>query len=86
MISAITTKPERTTLMAKKEQTQEVKTERKLNPRIKATAYLIFAVHQAFVGYVLLTNFANYFVVASAVLSLALAGIVVLTQFYKTTK
>lgn len=85
MISAILTKPERTTLMAKKEQTQ-LKTERKLNPRIKATAYLVFAVHQAFIGYVLLTNFANYFVVASAVLSLALAGIVVLTHFYKSTK
>jgi hypothetical protein len=73
--------------MAKKEQkTQEVKKERKLNPRIVATAWLIFAVHQAFVGYVLLTNFANYFVVASAVLSLALAGIVILTHFYKSTK
>lgn len=72
--------------MAKEQKAPKEKKERKLNPRIVATAWLIFAVHQAFVGYVLLTNFANYFVVASAVLSLALAGIVVLTHFYKSTK
>ena len=71
--------------MAKKENT-EVKKERKLNPKLIATAWLIFAVHQAFIGYVLLSNFANYFVVAAAVLSLALAGIVVLTHFYKQAK
>lgn len=71
--------------MAKKENT-EVKKERKLNPKLIATAWLIFAVHQAFIGYVLLSNFANYFVVVAAVLSLALAGIVVLTHFYKQAK
>lgn len=68
--------------MADKEKPTKKKA-RKLNPRIVATAYLAFAVHQAFVGWLILDNFANYFAVVAGALSLLLAGIVVLVQFYK---
>lgn len=44
-------------------------------------AWLVFAAQQGFVGYVLLTNFSNYFVVAAGLLSLGIAGIVIVVHF-----
>lgn len=49
-------------------------------------AWLGFAVQQGFVGYILLTNFSNYFVIASACISLGIAGTVVATHFVKAHK
>lgn len=75
--------------MANKENTEsksKAKKQRKLNPQIVAAAWLVFAVHQGFIGWVLLTNFSNYFVVAAAVLSLAMAGLTVLVHFFKGNK
>lgn len=48
---------------------------------LKSVAWLAFAVQQGFIGYVLLTNFSNYFVVAAAVASLLIAGVIVVAHF-----
>jgi len=53
---------------------------------VKSVAWLLLAVQQGFVGYVLLANFSNYFVVAAALLSLGIAGVVVVAHFVKAHK
>lgn len=53
---------------------------------LKSVAWLAFAVQQGFVGYVLLTNFSNYFVVAAAVASLLIAGVIVVAHFISAHK
>lgn len=50
--------------------------------KIISLAWLVFAVQQTFNGYVLLTNFDNYFVVASALVSLGFAGVIVTAHFF----
>lgn len=53
---------------------------------IKSFAWLLFATQQAFIGYVLLTNFDNYFVIVSALVSLGIAGVIVAVHFFKAHK
>jgi len=53
---------------------------------LKSVAWLVFAAQQAFIGYVLLTNFNNYVVVATALLSLGIAGVIVIAHFFKAHK
>lgn len=53
---------------------------------LKSLAWLAFAAQQAFIGYVLLSNFDNYAVVACALLSLGLAGVVVIAHFFNAHK
>ena len=53
---------------------------------LKSLAWLTFAAQQAFIGYVLLSNFNNYVVVACALASLGMAGLVVIAHFFKAHK
>lgn len=53
---------------------------------LKSIVWLAFAVQQAFIGYVLLTNFDNYFVIVSALVSLGIAGVIVAVHFVKAHK
>lgn len=48
---------------------------------LKSAGWLVLATQQGFVGYVLLTNFSNYFVVAAAIASLLIAGVIVVAHF-----
>lgn len=48
---------------------------------LKSAGWLVLAVQQGFVGYVLLSNFSNYFVVAGAIASLLIAGVIVVAHF-----
>lgn len=73
-------KNERTTKMPKD------KTKKSRSSLTHSVAWLVFATQQAFVGIVLLKSFDNYFVVAGALISLAIAGSVVLVHFFKAHK
>lgn len=53
---------------------------------IKSLAWLIEAAFRGFTGYILLTNFHNYVVVAAAVYALVTAGIIVVAHFVKAHK
>ncbi len=53
---------------------------------LKSLAWLVFAAQQAFIGYVLLSNFDNYAVIACALASLGMAGVVVIAHFFKAHK
>jgi hypothetical protein len=53
---------------------------------LKSIAWLAFAAQQGFVGYVLLANFGNYFVVAAAIASLLIAGVIVVAHFINAHK
>lgn len=58
---------------------------KKLN-MLKSIIWLSFAVQQAFEAYVLLRNFDNYFVAAAALISLGIAGVVVVSHFISAHK
>lgn len=60
----------------------ETKSKKKVST-LKSVAWLGFASQQSFVGYVLLSNFDNYVVVAAAVASLLLAFVVVVSHFVR---
>lgn len=53
---------------------------------LKSIAWLVFAAQQGFVGYVLLANFSNYFVIAGASVSLGIAGVIVVAHFVSAHK
>lgn len=48
---------------------------------LKSVAWLVLAAQQGFVGYVLLSNFSNYFVIAAGIASLLIAGVIVVAHF-----
>lgn len=53
---------------------------------IKSVAWLVLATQQAFAGYVLLSNFDNYFVIVTSVASLLIAGAIVVMHFVRAHK
>ena len=67
--------------MASTKKTQkkdESKKSRKLNiNHFKALGWTVFAVHQGFMSWLILTNFNNYFAVASAVASFGMAVVAI---------
>lgn len=65
---------------------KQPKTESNRSGAIKSLAWLLLAGQQAFAGYVLLVNFSNYFVIATAGISLGLAGVIVVAHFIKAHK
>lgn len=58
---------------------------KKLN-MLKSIVWLAFAVQQAFIGYLVLSNFDNYFAIVTALISLGIAGAIVLAHFVRAYK
>jgi hypothetical protein len=52
----------------------------------KSVVWLVFAAQQAFSGYVLLSNFDSYAVIACALVSLGIAGVIVVAHFINAHK
>lgn len=53
---------------------------------LSSIVWLTFAVQQAFIGIVLLNNFDNYFVIVGALISLGIAGVIVVSHFVRAHK
>lgn len=58
----------------------------KMQNVIKAGLWLIHATASALAGYILVTNYNNYFVIATGLYLLATAGLVVVVHFLKASK
>lgn len=69
-----------------KNKTEEVQAKSTKLEVIKSLAWLIEATFRGFVGWVLLSHFNNYVMVAAAIYSLITAGLIVITHFVKAHK